>query len=39
MTTISVDKYCSKHTGIQINVQASIGETHSRIKIEGVYIQ
>ena len=34
-----LDKYGSKHTGSQTNIQAKIGGTNDRIRTDGVYIR
>ena len=34
-----IDKYGSKHTDSQTNIQANIGGTYERIIIDGVYIR
>ena len=34
-----VDKYGSKHTGSQTNIQAKIGGTYEEIRTDGVYIR
>ena len=34
-----LDKYGSKHTGSQTNVQAKIRGTYERIRTDGVYIR
>ena len=34
-----LDKYCSKHTGSQTNIQANIGGTYEQTRTDGVYIQ
>ena len=34
-----LDKYDSKHTGSQTNIQANIGGTYERIRTDGVYIR
>ena len=34
---LGLDKYGSKHTGSQKNIQAKIGGTNERIRTDGVY--
>ena len=33
-----IDKYGSKHTGSQTNIQANIGGTYEQIRTDGLYI-
>ena len=36
---LELDKYSSKHTGSQTNIQANIGGTYKQIITDGVYIR
>ena len=36
---VLLDKYGSKHTGSQTNIQAKIGGTYKRIRTDGVHIE
>ena len=36
---LTIDKYGSKYTGSQTNVQAKIGGTYKQIRTDGVYIR
>ena len=36
--SLDIDKYGSKHTGSQTNIQAKFGRTYEQIRMDRVYI-